>query len=100
MTAGKPHSVERTPTQVLAMTLKRLYPQNPDIVLGREARTVIDEFEKAGYVVVATNDTRAHAMKQRDELRAQVDRMRGVLSDLATGGYDYAVQVRAEEGLR
>lgn len=90
----------RTPTQALAMTLKRLYPQNPDVVLGREARTIIDEFEQAGFVVVTTNDTRAHAMKQRDELRAQVDRMRGVLTDLATGGYDYAVQVRAEEGLR
>ena len=40
------------PVQVLAQTLKRLYPQNPDIVLGREARIVIEEFEKAGFVIV------------------------------------------------
>lgn len=90
---------DRTPTQVLAMTLKRLYPQNPDIVLGREARIVIEEFEKAGYVVIATNDTRAHAMRQRDELRAQVDRLRGVLGDIASGGFGYPAAIRAEEGL-
>lgn len=94
------YALRRTPTQVLAMTLKRLYPQNPDVVLGREARTILEEFEKAGLVVIATNDTRAHAMRQRDDLRAEVDRLRGVLSDLASGGYDYAVTVRAEEGLR
>lgn len=92
--------MEYTPTQVLAMTLKRLYPQNPDVVLGREARTILDEFERAGYVVIATNDTRAHSMKQRDELRAEVDRLRGVLGDIAAGGHGYAVTLRAEEGLR
>ena len=42
----------RPPVQVLAQTLKRLYPANPDVVLGREARIVLDEFVKRGYVVV------------------------------------------------
>jgi hypothetical protein len=44
--------IDRTPEQVLAMTLKQLYPWNPDIVFGREARTIIEAFTEAGFVVV------------------------------------------------
>lgn len=46
-----------TPSQVLAQTLKRLYPQNPDVVLGREARVILHAFEEAGFAVVATDTT-------------------------------------------
>lgn len=41
-----------TPTQIVAQVLKRLYPQNPDIVLGREARVIIDSLQAEGFVIV------------------------------------------------
>lgn len=73
--ADSPGPTEReeiTPTQVLAQTLKRLYPQNPDVVLGREARVIMEAFEQAGFVAVATNDTRAHAMSRIAALKAEI----------------------------
>jgi hypothetical protein len=42
-----------TPQMIIARTLKRLYPQNPDVVLGREARAIVAALEDEGYVVVA-----------------------------------------------
>lgn len=40
------------PEQLVAKVLKRLYPQNPDIVLGREARNIVAALSDAGYVIV------------------------------------------------
>lgn len=33
---------------VIARVLKQLYPQNPDVVLGREARVITDALYEAG----------------------------------------------------
>lgn len=37
---------------VVARTLKELYPQNPDVVLGREARTIVQALHDAGLVIL------------------------------------------------
>lgn len=39
---------------VVARTLKRLYPHNPDVVLGREARVIVEELRTAGFLIVQT----------------------------------------------
>jgi hypothetical protein len=52
--SGESPRSELGPTRVLATTLKRLYPQNPDVVVGTEARIILDEFAAQGYAVVLT----------------------------------------------
>lgn len=47
--------VER-PEVIVAKALKRLYPQNPDIVLGREARTIVAYLDSAGYALTRRED--------------------------------------------
>lgn len=49
-TAPQPsEAAERVaPEHVVAKVLKRLYPQNPDIVLGREARRIVEALREEG----------------------------------------------------
>lgn len=42
------HDLART----LGPVLKRLYPQNPDVVIGREARAIAEAIVSAGYAVI------------------------------------------------
>ena len=39
-------------TVIVARTLKRLYPMNPDVVLGREARVIVEALESVGLTLV------------------------------------------------
>lgn len=38
-------------TRVIAVLLKELYPQNPDIVLGREARHIVNALHEKGFTI-------------------------------------------------
>lgn len=44
---------------VVAKLLKQMYPQNPDIVLGREARRIVQAMREAGCAIVVGNHDRA-----------------------------------------
>lgn len=47
------------PEAAVAQVLKRLYPQNPDVVLGREARVIVDALTKAGWRLLDPGDATA-----------------------------------------
>lgn len=43
---------------VVAKLLKQMYPANPDVVLGREARRIIEALTEAGYTLVRSDSWR------------------------------------------
>ena len=50
----RPDTRRHEATVTVAQTLRRLYPQNPDIVFGREARVIVEALEAAGLAIVRT----------------------------------------------